>query len=227
MTDEIAIAVVDDAALVRHSLAASLPGMRDAGSFATVEQLLVEAPEADLVVLDLHLVTGDQPAARQGLTAVQSVVTAGYRVCVYSQEDRRHVLAACLAAGARGVVSKSTPLAATAEAFADVAAGELVAPPALVGLLELLTRRRSLTILGPRQREVLAGRARGLSYAQLSRRLYVGESTLRGYWRDLSEQVAAHLDETTPAEIERALGLAPGDLVDLWPPLDPGGGEPS
>lgn len=213
----IRVAVVDDTTVMRESLVLLMPRLEDAGRFPSAEALLRAAPSADLVVLDLHLANADQPQVRQGVAAVRALVREGYRVCTYSQDERRMVLAACLAAGASGVVSKSSSLATAEQSFCDVAAGELVAPPAVVGMLEVLVRRRSLTVIGTRQRQVLAGRARGLSYAQMSKRLHVSESTLRGYWRDLTAQVSRYLQASTPAEIETALGLGPGDLVEVWP----------
>lgn len=213
----IRVAVVDDATAIRESLVSLMPRLEDGGRFPTVETLLRASPTADLVVLDLHLANAGQPDARQGVAAVRALVRAGHRVCTYSQDERRMVLAACLAAGASGVVSKSAPLGTAEQNFCDVAAGELVAPASVVGMLEVLVRRRSLTVIGARQREVLAGRARGLTYAQMSKRLHVSESTLRGYWRDLTVQVSRYLQASTPAEIETALGLGPGDLVDVWP----------
>lgn len=208
--------VVDDSTVIRNSLLDLLPGLTSVGSFAAVEEMLAaELPDHDLVILDLHLANAGQPEVRQGVAAVRSVTQAGHRVCVYTQEERPFVLASCLMAGARGMVSKASSLEAAEAAFRDVAAGELVAPARVLGLLDVLARRRSLSFIGPRQREVLVGRARGLTYAQLSRKLFLSESTLRGYWRDLTTQICDYLEETSPADIERALGLAPGDLVDL------------
>ncbi|MCM3555611.1 DNA-binding response regulator [Janibacter melonis] len=205
--------VVDDATVIRESMPALMPGIDFVGQYSRVETLLEDRPVADVVVLDLHLVNSTQPSARQGVAAVRMLVDAGYRVCVYSQEERRFVLAA----GATGIVSKSAPTAEAQEAFVDAAAGRVVVPQAIIGLIEVLVRRKSLTILSQRQRQVLAGRARGLTYAELSTQLYLSESTLRGYWRDLTTNVSTHLQQTTPAEIERALGLGPGDLLEFWP----------
>lgn len=214
--------VVDDATAIRASLATLLPDLDFVSTHPNLEAFLAERPAADVLVLDLHLVNVGQPEARQGIAAIRAAVSAGYRVCVYTQEERRFVLAACLAAGATGVVSKSSSLGQTRTAFLAVARGELVAPPSVTGLIEALVRRSRLTLITPRQREVLAGRARGLTYAELSRTLYASESTLRGYWRDLTLVVSQHLQESSPGDIERALGLAPGDLLDYWPPQDPG-----
>jgi len=209
--------LVDDATAVRESLAVLLPDLHFVSSHQSLEEFLAQRPRADVVVLDLHLVNLRQPEARQGVAAIREAAAAGYRVCVYTQEERRFVLASCLAAGATGVVSKSSPLDETQAAFLAVSRGELVAPPSVTGLIELLVRRGRVTVLNRRQREVLAGRARGLTYAELSRTLYLSESTLRGYWRDLSSVVAVYLQESSPGDIEHALGLGPGDLVDHWP----------
>lgn len=221
------LAVVDDATAVRESLRMLLPGLSIASTHASVEDLLEARPEADVVALDLHLVNTRQPGAAQGVAAIEAVSRAGYTVCVYTQEERPFVLAACLAAGATGVVSKSAPMAETEAAFRAVADGELVCPPSVAGILQMLVERGSPALLSPRQREVLAGRARGLTYAELSRRLFVSESSLRGYWRELTLTVARYLQETSPGDIEHALGLRPGDLLDHWPGRegrsDPGG----
>ena len=210
-------AVVDDATVVRESLTTLLPDLSFVAAHGTVEDLLRQRPTAEVVVLDLHLVNARQPGATQGLAAIDVLVEAGYRVCVYSQEERQFVLAACLAAGATGVVSKAVSMPEAKAAFLAVADGELVAPPTVTGLIDVLVQRGSLTLLSPRQREVLAGRARGMTYAQLSRRLFASESTLRGYWRDLTQTVSQYLHETSPGDIEHALGLRPGDLLDFWP----------
>ena len=220
-SSDVRFSLVDDATAVRESLAVLLPDLTFVSSHPSLEDFLAAAPRADVVILDLHLVNLRQPDAAQGVAAIQAAVDAGYRVCVYTQEERRFVLASCLAAGATGVVSKSSTLAETRTAFLAVSRGELVAPPSVTGLIEALVRRGRVTVLNKRQREVLAGRARGLTYAELSRTLYLSESTLRGYWRDLSGVVSSYLQDSSPGDIERALGLGPGDLVDHWPTRSP------
>lgn len=210
-------ALVDDATVIRAAMGELLQRIEVSAAYGSVEELLVCAPEVDLVILDLHLANATQPTAAQGVRAVQALVQEGYRVCVYSQEERRWVLAACLAAGAHGVVSKAEPVEVAEQAFLDVAAGEMVVPPVVLGVLEVLVRRRSVTLVSERQRQVLSGRARGLTYAEMSKQLHLSESTLRGYWHELSNSLAEHLQQAGPADIERTLGLAPGDLLDAWP----------
>ncbi|MFI7573913.1 DNA-binding response regulator [Micromonospora sp. NPDC049497] len=211
------VAVVDDASLIRESVGLLMTGLDVVAAVATVEELVRRRPEADLVVLDLHLANLEQqPDVRQGIAAIRTLTTSGYRVCVYSQEERRFVLAACIAAGACGVVSKALPTARAEQLFLDAAAGGTVVPQAVVGILEVLVRRDCITLLSERQRQLLHGRARGLSYAQVAKQLYVSESTLRGYWLDLTRSLSESLRNLTPGEIERALGLAPGDLLEFW-----------
>jgi len=209
--------LVDDTTIMRESLPLLMPSIDFVATYSHVDALIAEALPADLVVLDLHLANNAQPGVRQGVAAIQALVELGYRVCAYTQEERRFVLAACLAAGAQGVVSKSATVPATTEAFHRVAAGEFSIPMPLVGLVELLARRRSVTIASPRQLEVLAGRARGLTYAELSRRMHLSEATLRGYWADLCVTVSAYFRDASPGDLEHALGVGPGDLVSCWP----------
>ena len=211
------VAVVDDATVIRESLPALMPRLGFAGGWSTIEEMLAARPIADALVLDLHLSNASQPDVRQGVAAIRAAVSAGYRVCVFSQEERRFVLAACLAAGASGVVSKSAPTARAEEVITAVAEGEVVVPPSVIGLVEVLVRRNSLTILSERQRQVLAGRARGLTYAEMSSQLHLSESTLRGYWAEVSRNVSEHFQRVVPAELEHALGLGPGDLLEYWP----------
>ncbi|MCW5251405.1 MULTISPECIES: DNA-binding response regulator [unclassified Streptomyces] len=221
MTGGLTAVLIEDATAIRLGLPALLPDITFVAAFARTEEALRARPAADIVILDLHLANSGQRDATQGVAAVTDLVSAGYRVCLYTQEERRFVLAACLAAGARGLIRKSLPLPEVAEAIAQFAAGRVVVPQSLVALTELLVRRGSLTILSPRQRQVLAGRARGQTYTEMSRAMHLSESTLRGYWHDLAAIAADHLQQTAPADIERSLGLAPGDLLDFWPSRRP------
>lgn len=209
--------VVDDAAVIREALPGLIPAIRFVGAYQRVEQALAAQHDADLMILDLHLANDRQPSVRQGVAAIRAAAGAGYRVCVFSQEERPFVLAACVAAGAAGVVSKAAPIAEARTAFAEVCDGQVVIPPALFGLVEMLVRRNSLTVLGPRQRDVLAGRARGLTYAEMASQMFLAESTLRGYWGDLTAALSVHLQQQTPAELEQTLGLGAGDLLEYWP----------
>ncbi|MDQ7907427.1 LuxR C-terminal-related transcriptional regulator [Phytohabitans sp. ZYX-F-186] len=211
------MAVVDDASLIRESFGLLMPGLDVVAAVATVEELTRRRPVVDAVLLDLHLANLEQPDVRQGIAAIRALTSRGYRVCTYSQEERRFVLAACIAAGASGVVAKALPTGRAERLLIEVASGGTAVPQSVVGILEVLVRRNCITLLSERQRQILYGRARGLSYGQIAKQLFVSESTLRGYWLDLTRSLSDSLRSLTPSEIERALGLAPGDLLELWP----------
>ncbi|MFI6646365.1 DNA-binding response regulator [Streptomyces sp. NPDC050529] len=213
--------LIEDATAIRLGLPTLLPDITFVATFARTEEALSARPAADIILLDLHLTNSGQRNTTQGVAAVTDLVAAGYRVCLYTQEERRFVLAACLAAGARGLIRKSAPLPEVAESIAQFAAGQVVVPQSLIALTELLVRKGSLTILSPRQRQVLAGRARGQTYSEMSRTMHLSESTLRGYWHELAAIAADHLQQTAPADIERSLGLAAGDLLGFWPAPSP------
>ncbi|GAB3310840.1 DNA-binding response regulator [Epidermidibacterium keratini] len=172
--DRYRVATVDDASVIRESLPVLMRRLEFIEAFPTVEALIARRPEVDLVVLDLHLTNASQPDVRQGIAAIRALVRRGYRVCVYSQEERRFVLAACIAAGAKGIAAKSLPTAKAEDVFIEVAGG-IAIPASVIGVVEVLVRRDCITVLSERQRQVLAGRARGMPYAKLANELYTAE----------------------------------------------------
>lgn len=219
--DRVDTAVVDDGSQTRETFPLAYPRLRVVGAYAGVEELLAEAPPAALVALDLHLSTSlDARGTLQGPPAIRALVAQGYRVCLYTDERRLLVLATCLAAGATGLVRKSDPLALNQDAFLQVARGGVVLPQSLAGLAELLHFRGQLPDLTPRQRQVLQGRARGEPWKLLARRLGITPKTGYDRMEAVLEKMMLHLraaelgSNYSPADIERALGLAPGDLLD-------------
>ncbi len=208
------IACVDDDTLIREGIARLLPGVEVAGSFRSVEAFLGESPRADVVLLDLWL-TGPSLAriGEQGVPAVRAVSTAGYPVLIYTNERRRHVLAACLAAGARGIVHKSESLPTLTAAIATVQSGGLVMTTALTGLAEVFQRRDAMPGLTPRQLEVLRARARGQSYRSIASDMYLSPKTVEEYMSEVNRKFASYLRDHSPADLERLLGVGREDLA--------------
>lgn len=207
--------VVDDTTLVRDGLALVQQQIEVVAAYSTIEPVLINRPEADVVILDLHLTGPDNVHVRQGRVAIRALTRAGYRVCVYTDERRRYVLAACLKAGASGVVHKSEPLSDAVSAFLAVAEGQTVITRSLIGLGEILEREGRLPELTRRQRQILAARARGESWHELATRLYISEATARDHLGAITRKIADYFQSTTPGDIEHDLGLAPGDLFDV------------
>lgn len=214
MTRRVRVAGIDDDTIMRDGLALLLTAHEVVATYPSVTAFLRAAPDVEVVLLDLKLTGTGRIADPQGQAAVRAVADAGYRVLVYTNERRRAVLAGCLAAGARGVVHKAEPLDALADAVTRVADGQTVITQALTGLAELAGRRGRIPTLSPRQREVLAGRARGESFAALAARLYITPKTAEEHMQKVTEKFAEYLRDHSPADLERHLGLDPAELLD-------------
>jgi DNA-binding NarL/FixJ family response regulator len=215
------VAVVDDGALTRSGFQAGFPELDVIATYATVDELVAERPEVDLVVLDLLLSTSLQgEGVIQGPPAIRVLVGLGYRICLYTDERRPLVLAHCLAAGASGLARKCDGLAVTQSAFLQVARGEAAVARSLVGLAEVLSRHGQLPSLTIRQTEVLAARARGEKWESLARRLNISVATANDHLDNVMMKMVFFLHHLgvdphlSPADVERALGLTPGDLMD-------------
>jgi len=213
----VTVASVDDDTLIREGVARLLTGLDVVATFARVEALLDARPVVDVVLLDLSIPTALAASPvdiLQGVRGVAAVVGAGYRVLIYTNERRREVLAGCLAAGAHGVVHKSEPLPAIVEAAQAVAGRQIVITTALTGLAEVVQRRGRLAALSPRQLEVLHGRARGESFKSIGARLYIAPKTAEEYMSEVNRRFAEYLRDHSAADLERVLGVGPGDLLD-------------
>lgn len=208
------VALVDDSVAIRAGMPVMLPALDFAAALPDVESLLSQLPVVDVVALDLKLTGEDLDRKIQGAAAVRAVAAAGYRICLYTDERRRLVLTQCLRAGAHGIVHKSDPADVVSDAFARIAAGETVITHSLIGLGELLDRRGGLPELTERQRQVLTARARGEPWSSIAARLYITECVAREHLAAAAAKFAEFVTKATPAELERHLGLGPGDLLD-------------
>ncbi|HEY5182560.1 MAG TPA: response regulator transcription factor [Dermatophilaceae bacterium] len=213
----VTVASVDDDTLIREGVARLLTGLDVVATFPRVEALLEARPVVDVVLLDLSIPAALVSSPRdilQGISGVAAVVQAGYQVLIYTNECRREVLAGCLAAGAHGVVHKSEPLPAIVQAVREVADGQIVVTTALSGLAEVVQRRGSMARLSPRQFDVLRGRARGESFKSIAARLYIAPKTAEEYMSEVNRRFAEYLRDHSAADLERLLGVGPGDLMD-------------
>jgi two-component system nitrate/nitrite response regulator NarL len=205
-------AVVDDDTVIRDGLALLLTSVQLAGTFSDVEGLLAESPPADVILLDLHLTGTGRVGIIQGSAGIKAAAAAGYRVLVYTNERRLHVLARCIAIGASGISHKAEPVAALEDAIRSVAQGKIVITPALVGLAELAARRGDLRDLSPRQRQVLHARARGEHVRSIADRLYLSSRTVEDYQNKINQRFADFLQTRSWTDLERHLGIGPGDV---------------
>jgi DNA-binding NarL/FixJ family response regulator len=184
--------IADDQAMVREGFGALLtaqPDMTVAGLAANGKEAVERARETrpDVVLMDIRMPVMD------GLRATRELLreeTAGH-VLVLTTFDLDEYVYAALKAGASGFLLKDAPAAELTRAVRVVAAGEaLVAPSVTKRLIADFVQRphpgsvppptaERLSELTPREREVLALIAHGLSNAEISEILVIAEQTTK------------------------------------------------
>ena len=131
------------------------------------------APPADVVVLDLTL--GDGTTVTEN---VRSLVADGASVVIHSVADRPAAVREALAAGAAGVVSKSSALDDVLDAIRTVAQGEALNNVEWASAVDG-DRDFADAQLSSREREVLRLYAAGLPLKAVAERLGVAYSTAK------------------------------------------------
>ena len=210
--------IIDDATFIRQAFPALMPQLSIRGSFVTVQQFITSGVQADLVILELQRVDKCPHEVRRGITGLHLAVLAGYRVCIYTQEPRPFIHAACLACGATGVVAKGDPLPDAQRTFLEIARGHAVVPPELIEAFDLLPRRRQLTMLTAGQRAVLRARAQRAMVSQTAAQLGLSVPEVFADWRAVSEAVRRYLQHTPLSMVLRELHLDPDAMADIWCP---------
>jgi DNA-binding NarL/FixJ family response regulator len=192
----IRVVVADDQHLVRmglRMLCESAPDIEIVGEAENGHQAvrLAETAAPDVVLMDLRMPGLDGVAATERITAARPSARV---VALTTFDDDDHLYPA-LAAGARGFLVKDTPPAELLDAVRRAAAGDT---PFSRDVLHRLVGQavRSRTPAGtvtaepepdltPREREVLALVADGLSNQQIADRLHVGVTTVKTHVANL------------------------------------------
>jgi DNA-binding NarL/FixJ family response regulator len=186
----IRVALADDQELVRAGFAALLDAEDDievVGEAADGQQAvrIAEQRRPDVLLMDIRMPVLDgieairQIAAKPDLTSVHVVILTTFEVDEYVFEGLR--------AGAAGFLVKDTDAAELIRAVRVVAGGGALLAPTVTRRLiaEFASRTREaqpvprLDELTPREREVVALIALGLSNDEISRKIYVSPSTAK------------------------------------------------
>ncbi|MDO8119846.1 response regulator transcription factor [Isoptericola sp. b490] len=173
------VGVVDD----HPAIAAGVPvGLRDhlpldgeCPVASTVRGLLETARDLDVVLLDIRLQDRSAPADN-----VRRLVARGWPVLLFTQVRQPAVVAACLQAGAAGVVGKHEGWTTLAAAVRTVAGGEDHVNADWAAALRVLVEGRA-PALAPREAQVVNLYSTGLPMKSVARRLGVGEETAKEY----------------------------------------------
>ena len=194
------VLLADDQDLVRSGLRmilelAGIEVVGEARDGAEAVTLTAEL-EPDVVLMDVRMPGTD------GIEATQRIVDAGLpcRVLILTTFDLdRHVYDA-LRAGAAGFLLKDASAPQLVSAIERTVAGEApMAPPVLVRLIERFLERAPASIpepsrlqsLSPREREVLALMALGLTNSEIAERLVVSLATVKTHVRSILAKLDA------------------------------------
>lgn len=183
------VLIADDHPTFRRGLGAlfdSVPDIEVVGEAADGETAVALTAELkpDVVVMDLNM-----PGVN-GVDATRRIVTGDPHVAVLvlTMLDEDESVFAAMRAGARGYVVKGADTDDVLRALASVARGDAVFGPAVASrVLSYLTRPLSardpllFPELSDREREVLELMARGLSNAEIARKLVVSPKTVRNH----------------------------------------------
>jgi len=194
----IRVLVADDQRVVREGLATLLgllEGIEVVGQAADGEEAvgLAAQTRADVVLMDLNMPGLDGTAATARLAAEQP----GVKVLVLTTYADDENLFAALRAGARGYLTKDAGAEAIAGAIRDVHEGRSHVDPALQArLVEAAVggaapERAAPDELTPREAEVLALIADGLSNAEIAERLVVSNATVKTHINRIFMKIGA------------------------------------
>jgi two-component system, NarL family, response regulator DesR len=174
----IRLLIADDQALVRGAMAALLNMEVDLEVVAEVERGDLVVPKAQETRPDVALLDIEMPGL-DGIAAAAALREAcpDVRVIVVTTFGRPGYLRRAMESGAVGFVVKDAPAEQLADAIRRVSAGLRVVDPALAAET-LATGESPLTA---RERDVLVAARGGGTVADIARRLFLSEGTVRNY----------------------------------------------
>ena len=183
------VLVADDQELVRHGFRLILEAEDDLEVVAEAEDgaaavRLAAETQPDVALLDIRMPGLD------GLEAARRVLAASgnaTRVLMLTTFDLDEYVYEALRIGASGFMLKDTPPEQLAAAVRAVARGESILAPAVTSrLIARFTRAPAaghagdvLARLTPREQEVFALLARGMSNQEIAGQLFLGETTVK------------------------------------------------
>lgn len=186
MTQRVRIALADDHAMFRQGLRLLLDlhdELEVVGEIDRADEIsnLIGSSACDILLLDLQM-------ERSSLIDIAAAARRTKVLIVTASEVADHAVEA-LRSGARGVVLKRFAAETLMDAIRAVAAGQTWVPPELAPRLagELCNESPSLTT---REREVVRYVALGLRNAEVGRKLFISEQTVKTHLNNIFEKLA-------------------------------------
>ena len=185
--EPITVVVVDDHAIFRSGLRADLDDrIRVVAEADTVESAVaaVALHRPQVVLLDVHLPGGRGGGGAEVVTS-SAPLLADTRFLALSVSDAAEDVVTVIRAGARGYVTKTISGKQISDAVVQVAGGDAVFSPRLAGfVLDAFGTTAAATVedeldrLSARELEVMRLIARGYSYKEVARELFISVKTV-------------------------------------------------
>ncbi|MDQ3857201.1 MAG: response regulator transcription factor [Actinomycetota bacterium] len=199
----IRVVLADDQALVRDGFAMILGAQEDIevvgeASDGAEALALVREHSPDLVLMDIRMPGIDGIEATRRLLDGSGSRT---RVLILTTFDLDEYVYEALKAGASGFLLKDVPRAQLVAAVRAVAAGDQLFSPAILRkLIEEFVRHgprevgvpAALADLTDRELDVLRLVARGQSNAEIAKKLYLSEATVKTHVRHMLQKLGLH-----------------------------------
>ncbi|MFB0834067.1 LuxR C-terminal-related transcriptional regulator [Arthrobacter halodurans] len=184
------VVVVDDHAIFRSGLKSDLDSrLRVVGEAATVEEAVraVHELRPAVVLLDVHLPGGRGGGGAEVLAQCAGLL-ADVRFLALSVSDAAEDVVTVIRAGARGYITKSASGREISDAVSRVAGGDAVFSPRLAGFVldafgtqAAVSADEELDLLSARELEVMRLIARGYSYKEVAKDLFISVKTVESH----------------------------------------------
>lgn len=205
----IRVIVADDHPIVRSGIAgllrdaAGIEVVGEAGTGAEAVRLALEQ-RPDVVLMDLRMPVMGGVEAAEAISAAAPEV----RVLILTTYETDDDILGAIAAGASGYLLKAAPEEEIVAGVRAVAGGNTVLAPAVAAALVQRASGDAAAPppLSPREREVLALVAEGMSNAQIGGRLYIGEATVKTHLIHVFEKLGVN-DRTRAVTRAIQLGI--------------------
>lgn len=201
----IRVLVADDHPIVRAGIVGLLDTEEDfevVGEASSGEEALelcaglrAEDRAPDVVLMDLRMPgIGGVEATRQLTSGSDAAEATAVRVLIFTTYSADELILEAIEAGANGYLVKAAPAEELAAGIRAVAAGQTVLAPSIAAQLVTRAKRSPAggapeVSLSPREAEILALVARGMSNPQIAAELFIGESTVKTHLLHVFEKL--------------------------------------
>jgi len=203
----IRVLVADDHPIVRSGIVSLLQSATDVdvvgqANTGTEAVALALEHEPDIVLMDLRMPGLDGDEATGQIVRQRPQV----KVIILTTYESDDSILSAIEAGASGYLLKAAPEEEILAGIRSVARGEVALAPSIAALLVKRMSSPPVPTLSPRETEVLALVAQGLSNPAIAARLFVGEATVKTHLLHVFEKLEVN-DRTRAVTRAMELGL--------------------